>query len=96
MTIRCSPLPQTVMTTFPRAWPAVEHLRQAAAHPKDNPDGYLSELSDCLAIRLQNWAKDATGIPSNTGCLATASSGDGVAVQPHIANAGSPQRCGNN
>lgn len=56
----------------------IDCLRQAAAHPKDNPDGYLSALSDRLADRLRDWANDATGIPSNTGCLATAALGDGL------------------
>jgi hypothetical protein len=52
----------------------IDSLRQAAAHPRDHPDGYLSELSDQLAARLQIWAEDATGLPSNPGCLATAAS----------------------
>jgi hypothetical protein len=58
----------------------IESLRHAAAHHEDNPDSYLSALSDDAAARLQNWAKDATGIPSHPGCLATAALGDGVAV----------------
>ncbi|GLY34282.1 hypothetical protein Amsp01_003060 [Amycolatopsis sp. NBRC 101858] len=50
----------------------IEQLIRAADYPPDNPDGYLSELSDCLAERLREWAEDATGIPTDPGCLATA------------------------
>jgi hypothetical protein len=55
----------------------IERLREAAHHPKDNPDGYLSALSDRLASDLKNWAKNATGLPSSRGCLATAAACDG-------------------
>jgi hypothetical protein len=50
----------------------IDCLRHAAAHPTDNPDSYLSGLSDQLADKLREWAKDATGIPTNKGFLATA------------------------
>jgi hypothetical protein len=50
----------------------LEQLIRAADYPPDNPDGYLSELSDHLAARLSEWAERATGIPSDPGCLATA------------------------
>jgi hypothetical protein len=58
----------------------IESLHRAAAPRKDNPDGYLSALSDGAAARLQDWSKGATGIPSNPGCLATAAVGDGAAA----------------
>jgi hypothetical protein len=50
----------------------IEDLREAANHASDNPDGYLSALSDRLAGDIKNWAKNATGLPTSTGCLATA------------------------
>jgi hypothetical protein len=50
----------------------LEQLIRAADYPPDNPDGYLSDLSDRLAARLGEWAEGATGIPSDPGCLATA------------------------
>lgn len=53
----------------------MDQLVQAAEYPPDNPDGYLSALSDRLATQLGEWAENATGIPSNPGCLATAAAG---------------------
>jgi hypothetical protein len=50
----------------------IDQLAKAASYPPDNPDGYLSELSDRLAARLGEWAEGATGIPTYPGCLATA------------------------
>jgi hypothetical protein len=50
----------------------IEQLTQAAEYPPDNPDGYLSELSDRLAARLGDWAEGASGIPTYSGCLAAA------------------------
>lgn len=50
----------------------IDQLENAAGYPPDNPDGYLSELSDRLATRLGEWAEGATGIPADPGCLAAA------------------------
>lgn len=50
----------------------IDKLEKAASYPPDNPDGYLSELSDRLAGRLGEWAATATGIPTDPGCLAAA------------------------
>jgi hypothetical protein len=50
----------------------LDRLEKAAAYPPDNPDGYLSEISDRLAAQLGKWAEGATGIPTYPGCLAAA------------------------
>lgn len=52
-----------------------DQLAHAAAYPPDNPDGYLSALSDSLAARLREWAAGASGIPTTPGRLASAAPG---------------------
>lgn len=54
---------------------SIEELQHAADRCGDNPDGYLSRLSDQLATRLEDWAANACGLPTGPGCLATAAHG---------------------
>ena len=50
----------------------LEQLASAAGSAATNPDGYLDQLSTCLAVRLRAWADQCRALPSGTGQLAMA------------------------
>jgi hypothetical protein len=51
----------------------LSELQEAARSRSDNPDGYLDRLSTRFADDLRNWAQRCEGLPTEPGCLATAS-----------------------
>jgi hypothetical protein len=50
-------------------------LERVADSRASNPDGYLSHLSDCLAVQLREWADMCKGLPASTSLLPTAEHG---------------------